>query len=132
MVVTYSYLLLKNYCNPTMAIQMYLKGVFFFFFFFLLNLFITIRRDARQNPIVQIMQLNWREALEKKKKEHQTKTKAQPNTTKKGPKRLAKQLANGWLHRKTQMSHLTHLSHTGSEHGQNDSKICKKWVFLSV
>ena len=27
-----------------------------------INLSITIRRDARQNPIVQIMQLNWREA----------------------------------------------------------------------
>ena len=35
-------------------------------------LFITIWGDARQNPIVQIMQLNWREALKKKKKEHQT------------------------------------------------------------
>ena len=32
-------------------------------------------------------------------------------------------------HRKTQMSHLTHLNHSGSVHGQNDSKICKKWVF---
>ena len=32
----------------------------------------------------------------KKKKEHQTKTKTQkPKTAKKGPKRLAKQLANG-------------------------------------
>ena len=29
-------------------------------------------------------------------------------------------------HRKTQMSHLIHLSHSGSVHGQNDSKICKK------
>ena len=34
-------------------------------------------------------------------------------------------------HRKTQMSHLTHLSHSGSVHGQNDSKICKK-MSLSV
>ena len=40
-------------------------------------LFITIRRDARQNPIVQIMQLNWREAL-KKEKEKRT-----PNENKK-------------------------------------------------
>ena len=31
-------------------------------------LFITIQRDARQNPIVQIMQLNWRGALKKEKK----------------------------------------------------------------
>ena len=27
---------------------------------------------------------------------------------------------------KTQMIHLTHLSHSGSVHGQNYSKICKK------
>ena len=34
------------------------------------------------------------------------------------------------MHRKSQMSHLTHLSHSGSVHGQNDSKICKKFVFF--
>ena len=32
-------------------------------------------------------------------------------------------------HRKTQMSHLTHLSHSGSVHGQTDSKICKNESF---
>ena len=39
-------------------------------------------------------------------------------------------LAN--VHRKTQVNHLTHLSHSGSVHGQNDSKMCEKWIFLSV
>ena len=33
---------------------------------------------------------------------------------------------------KTRVNHLTHLSHSGSVHGQNDSKMCEKWVFLSV
>ena len=35
-------------------------------------------------------------------------------------------------HRKSQVNHLTDLSHSGSVHGQNDSKMCDKWVFLSV
>ena len=33
------------------------------------------------------------------------------------------------IHRKNKMSHLTHLSHSGSVHGQNDSKICKNESF---
>ena len=35
-------------------------------------------------------------------------------------------------HRKTQMSHLTHLSHSGSLHGQKDSFFTHFWVTLSV
>ena len=31
-----------------------------------------------------------------------------------------------YIHRKTQVNHLTHLSHSGSVHGQNDSKMCEK------
>ena len=30
------------------------------------------------------------------------------------------------LHRKKQVNHLTHMSHSGSVHGQNDSKMCEK------
>ena len=36
------------------------------------------------------------------------------------------------VHRKTQMSHLTHLSHSGSLHGQKDSFFTYFWVILSV
>ena len=33
---------------------------------------------------------------------------------------------------KTQVNHLTNLSHSGSVHGQNDSKMCENESFLSV
>ena len=33
------------------------------------------------------------------------------------------------LHRKTRVNHLTHLSHSGSVHGQNDSKMRKNESF---
>ena len=36
------------------------------------------------------------------------------------------------VHRKTQMSHLTYLSHSGSLHGQKDSFFTYFWVILSV
>ena len=50
-------------------------------------LFITIRRDARQNPIVQIMQLKGREALKKKKKKTHT-----PNENKTATKNREKKI----------------------------------------
>ena len=36
-----------------------------------------------------------------------------------------------WLHRKPQVSHLTHLSYSESLHGQNDSPLTDFWVILN-
>ena len=54
-------------------------------------------------------------------------------------KRLFKELKNDIeilvgqvVHRKTRMSHLTHLSHSGSLHGQKDSFFTYVWVILSM
>ena len=33
------------------------------------------------------------------------------------------------MHRKTRVNHLTHLSHSGLVHGQNDSKMCENESF---
>ena len=61
-----------------------------YLFIVFIYLFITIRRDARQNPIVQIMQLNWREALKKKKKKKEKNSKRKQKCNQKQQKRTEK------------------------------------------